>query len=70
MPRFEASITNQTVARDLSEGRKPRQLDEGWAENRYIEITAAHELDARRKLEARYPVARGFVILGITQISD
>lgn len=70
MPRYEASITNETVARDLREGRTPRFLDEGWAETRYIEITASNELDARRKLEGRYPSAKGFLIMTISQISD
>ncbi|MFD2265535.1 hypothetical protein ACFSM5_21715 [Lacibacterium aquatile] len=70
MPRYEAAIFNQVVARDVQSGLKPRQLDEGWADTRYVEITATNDLDARRKLEARYPSSRGFVIQSVEQIGD
>lgn len=70
MPRYEAAIFNQVVAREIEEGLTPRQLDAGWAETRYIEITASNDLDARRKFEARYPSQRGFVIQNISLIGD
>jgi hypothetical protein len=60
--RFEVVVYNRLV-RDLVERNEShKDLKDEWAENHYQEIMAIDAAEARRKIENRYPAAKGFVI--------
>lgn len=62
MKRFEIGVYNQTVRDALADGKHHRNLRDDWAEVHYIEIEAADEFTARRKVQTKYPEAQGYVI--------
>lgn len=65
MPKFEIAIYNERVAAAVAEGRRYARLDDSWGDTRYIEIQARDILDARQKINARYPPESGYVIQAV-----
>lgn len=65
MALYEVAIFNDLVRRAVQEGTRTPYSDE-WADVRYIEVSARDEMDARRKILAKYPKDKGFMIKGIT----
>ena len=60
--RFEVVIYNRIV-RDLVERNEShKDLKDEWSENHYQEVLASSAEDALRKIEARYPAKKGFVV--------
>ncbi|NQV79983.1 MAG: hypothetical protein HQ495_05470 [Alphaproteobacteria bacterium] len=66
--RFEVVIYNRIV-RDLVErNENHKDLKDDWADNHYQEIRATTADGARRKVEIRYPGAKGFVVASVTEV--
>ena len=66
MPAFEVAIYNKDVLECVNEGRRHKQLSDDWADTHYLEVNAATEADARRKILTKYPEDHGFVITDIS----
>jgi hypothetical protein len=67
--RFEVAIYNDAVKKSVREGDPNRTgLSDDWADTRYIEVKAETADMAKRKISARYPERRGFVILEVRQL--
>jgi hypothetical protein len=67
--RFEVAIFNQEVKKAVREAEKNRTgLSDDWADTRYIEVKADTADSAKAKILARYPEARGFVVLEVREI--
>ena len=65
--RFEVALYNAEVRRLVYDGDHHRDLTDDWSSTHYVEIRAASALEARRKIEQRYPRDRGFVIEAVNQ---
>ncbi len=59
---FEVALHNAKVRELVYDGDHHRDFPDEWSNTHFIEVRAIDELDARRKIEARYPRDRGFVI--------
>lgn len=68
MPRFEIAVYNTEVATAVSRGERHKRYDDGWAETRYVDITAPSLNEARLRAASKYPVSAGFVIQSITPL--
>ncbi|TAD88318.1 MAG: hypothetical protein EAZ99_14155 [Alphaproteobacteria bacterium] len=68
MPKFEIGIYNQAVIDLQKQGKFHRELDDSWAEVRYIELDAPNAQEAKRKAQVRYPVTKGFVITAVDEV--
>lgn len=67
---YEFSFYNSEVRELVEIGEKHRQLDDGWAEQRYIQIRAQDEAKAKIELARRYPDRKGFVYTSVIKLSD
>ena len=67
---FEFSIYNKEVRDLVHIGESHRQLDDAWAEQRYIQIKAPNEKAALAEAQRRYQEQRGFVITSVTKFLD
>ncbi len=65
--RFEVALYNAEVRRLVYEGTHHRDLADSWSSTHFVEIRATSALEARRKIEQRYPRDRGFVIEAVNQ---
>ena len=69
--RYEVSIYNEEVKKSVREGDPNRTgLSDDWADTRYLEVRAESPDIAKRKILARYPERRGFVVLEVKQLPD
>jgi len=68
MPLFEIAIYNRKVRDLVAEGRRHRDLDDGWADTHYIEVRAPSMEAARRRMEASHPTEMGYVIENIDEL--
>ncbi len=69
--RFEVALHNETVKKSVREAEPNRTgLSDEWADTRYIEVKAESAEAARRKILARYPERRGFVVSEVRQLPD
>jgi hypothetical protein len=67
--RYEVAIYNDEVKKSVREGDPNRTgLSDDWADTRYIEVKAESADAAKRKVYARYPERRGFVVLEVRQL--
>lgn len=64
---FEVALYNADVRRLVYDGEHHREYSDDWSNTHFIEVRALNEMDARRKIEQRYPRDRGFVIEAVTQ---
>ena len=67
---FEFSLYNSEVRELVQMDERHSKLDDGWAEQRYIQISAVNEAEATQKLRRRYPDNKGFVISSMTKFAD
>lgn len=67
---FEFSVYNNDVRELVQMHESHSKLDDGWAEQRYIQIRAMNEEDATQQLRRRYPENKGFVISSVTKFID
>ena len=65
MAMYEVALYNDLVKQAISRG-EPTQYSDDWADVHYIEVNARDEEDARRKILAKYPKSKGFMIKGIS----
>lgn len=65
--RFEVALHNAEVRRLVYEGGHHRDYADDWSFTHYVEVSADSALDARRKVEQRFPRDRGFVIEAVTE---
>lgn len=70
MQNFEVTLYNKAVRRLTEEGESHPQFDDGWGDQRFIQIEADSPEDARRKVFGRYPERKGFVIIDIIELPD
>ena len=68
MPKFEIGVFNQTVIDLQKQGKFHRELDDSWAEVRYVTLDAPNAIEAKRKAQTRYPVTKGFVITAVDEV--
>lgn len=67
---YEFSLYNSEVRSLIQTGESHKQLDDGWAEQRYVQIRAQDEDIAKIELSRRYPEKRGFVYTGVVKFID
>ena len=67
---FEFSLYNSEVRNLVQSGEPHKQLDDGWAEQRYIQIKAENKEKAQEELFRRYPENKGFVVTSVIEIFD
>lgn len=65
--RYEVAVYNVEVRRLVYQGEHHKQLNDEWSSTHYIEVQANSSLEARRKIEQRYPRERGFVIEAVKE---
>ncbi len=69
--RYEVAIHNETVKKSVREADPNKTgLSDEWADTRYIEVRAESPEAAKRKILARYPEHRGFVVSEVRQLPD
>ena len=69
--RYEVAIHNETVKKSVREGDPNKTgLSDDWADTRYVEVRAETQDAARRKILARYPEHKGFVVTDVRQMPD
>lgn len=67
---FEFSLYNSEVREHIALGEIHKQLDDSWAEQRYIQIRAVDEENAYKAIYRRFPKRAGFVITSVIEIED
>ena len=65
---FEFSLYNDHVRKLIQSGESHRQLDDGWAEQRYVQIRAQNETRATQEMHRRYPEDKGYVYTSMTAL--
>ena len=70
MKTFEVTIYNKDV-RDLVQlGESHHQYDDGWADQRFIQIDAQDADQARKIIQGRHPAHKGFIIVDVMELPD
>ena len=67
---FEVVMFNTEVREMIENEQHHPRWDDGWADNRYIELPALNVRSVIKKIRSRFPRGRGFKILAVTEISD
>ncbi len=67
---FEFSIFNKEVRDLVQMGDSHNQLDDSWAEQRYIQIEAPTEDAAMAEARRRFPEKKGFVFTSVIRFLD
>ena len=67
---FEFSLYNKDVRNLVHSGESHKQLSDGWADQRYIQIEAEDEEKAHQELFRRYPEHKGFVVTSVNELFD
>ncbi len=67
---FEITIYNKDVRDVLLEGKSHPSFDDGWADQRFIQIEALDSNDARKAINLKYPKRNGFLITDVTEIPN
>ncbi len=67
---YEFSIYNNDVRELVNIGESHKQLDDGWAEQRYIMIRALNEDQARKEALRRFPEKNGFVYTSVIKFQE
>lgn len=62
---FEFSLYNEQVRKLVQMGESHKQLDDGWADQRYVQIQAQNEAMAILKIRRRYPENKGYIYTSI-----
>jgi hypothetical protein len=69
--RYEVAIHNELVKKSVREADPNKTgLSDEWADTRYIEVRAETAEAAKRKILARYPEHRGFMVSEVRQLPD
>ena len=67
---FEVLLINQEVVDAVRSGNSHKDLDDGWADNRYVEIRADSLDDAWARMRRKYPANKGYVIKTIEEVPN
>lgn len=67
---YEISIFNEQVRNLVEIGESHRNLDDSWADQRYIQIKAPNKERALSELARRYPERQGYVHASIVEFED
>lgn len=70
MKTYEITLYNKEVRKLVEQGDSHPQYDDGWADQRFIQLQAENEERARRLIHARHPARKGFVIIDILELPD
>lgn len=65
---YEVLLINQEVVEALQSGVSHKDLDDGWADNRYVEVRAGSLEEAWAKMKRKYPATKGYVIKSIEEL--
>lgn len=65
---YEALLINNEVVEAVQSGVSHKDLDDGWADNRYVEVRAGSLEDAWAKMKRKYPATKGYVIKSIVEM--
>ncbi len=69
--KYEVAIFNETVKKAVREAEHNRTgFSDDWADTRYIEVRAENPDGAKRRIHARYPVHKGFVVVEVRKLDD
>ena len=68
--KFEVAVFNQEVVDMMAKGMRHKHLKDDWAENQYFQVTAESAAAAKRKIEARYPPANGYVVSSVEPVKE
>ncbi len=70
MKNYEITLYNQDV-RELVQGNEIHpNFDDGWADQRFLQIKASTVEDARKAIHRRYPERLGFVIVDVLEMPE
>ncbi|MBT4146477.1 MAG: hypothetical protein HOJ34_06730 [Kordiimonadaceae bacterium] len=67
---YEFSLYNSEVRDLIQAGERHNQLDDGWADQRYIQVRAQDEAKAKTEIERRYPERKGYVYSSVIKFDD
>ena len=70
MKTYEVTLYNQDVRAALKDGQSHAQYDDGWADQRFLQVEARDMAEARRKVLTRHPERQGFVIVDIIELPN
>lgn len=70
MKKYEITLYNKAVREAVADGKSHRQYDDGWADQRFIQIEAHDSREARNIIHRRHPAHKGFVVIDVTRIPD
>lgn len=70
LKRYEVIIYNQIVRSMVDSHTSHKHLKDDWADNHYQEVRARDKEHARRKMEAKFPAEKGFVIVDVIEILE
>ena len=65
---YEVLLINQEVVDAVKSGVSHKDLDDGWADNRYLEVRAGSLEEAWAKMKRKYPENKGYVIKTIQEV--
>jgi hypothetical protein len=68
MNKYEITLYNQIVRDLVRDNKSHHHYDSGWADQRFVQIGAHNEDDAKRVIHRRYPEQKGFVIVDVSEI--
>ena len=68
MKTFEITIYNEEVREFVRTTRTHPNFDDGWADQRFLQVEADDLNDVKRKLNRRYPKRMGFVVVEILEL--
>lgn len=70
LSRFEVIIYNRIVRSMVDSHQSHKHLKDDWADNHYQEVRARDKEHARRKIEAKFPAEKGFVIVDVVEMPE
>ena len=70
LKRFEVIIYNKIVRAMVDSHTSHKHLKDDWADNHYQEVSARDKEHARRKMEAKFPAEKGFVVVDVVEMPD
>lgn len=70
MKTYEITIYNKEVRDSLQNFQSHPNFDDGWSDQRFLQVEANNLQDARKIINRRYPERSGFVIVDILELPE
>ncbi|MCK5424889.1 MAG: hypothetical protein KAI89_05920 [Emcibacter sp.] len=70
MKTFEITIYNEEVRESVRTERTHPNYDDGWADQRFLQIEGKDLDDVKETIKRRYPKRRGFVVVEIMELPN